>query len=66
MVAEIQSQPHATALDYNQCPSQNQRKTISGGVSNHQLHPIGSLLGVEQSHDLLLTLFRTRTNKNAR
>lgn len=44
MAAEIQSQPHATVLDYNQCPSQNQRKTISRGVSKHQLHKIDSLL----------------------
>lgn len=44
MVAEIQSQPHATVLDYNQCPSQNQRKTISRGVLEHQLHKIGPLL----------------------
>lgn len=64
MVAEIQSQPHATALDYNQCPSQNQRKPISGGVLNHQLHHIGSLWRVEQRRELLLTLFQTRTNKN--
>lgn len=44
MAAEIQSQPHATVLDYNQFSSQNQRKTISRGVLTHQLYKIDYLL----------------------